>query len=165
MRSRKLTDTVQLKLRIREDLRRKLEREAKKKEVSLNAEMVDRLIRSFDGPERVNDALGGEHTAALLRGFAAAIARVEARIGRRWNEDDEARERAYDAVHTVLRDLSAETHDARAREMKSAPPESYWEDSDAMGRLSQVFLSLHAAGAQIPRRVWQILDEDRQEQR
>lgn len=45
---RKSTDTAQLKLRIREDLRRQLEAAAKKRDVSLNYEMTDRLRASFD---------------------------------------------------------------------------------------------------------------------
>jgi hypothetical protein len=49
--ARKPTDTAQLKLRIREDLRRRLEQAAKKRNVSLNHEMVDRLRTSFDHGE------------------------------------------------------------------------------------------------------------------
>src|SRR5579884_3138595 len=45
---RKLTDTVQLKLRIREDLRQRIEAEANARKISLNAAMVERLERSFD---------------------------------------------------------------------------------------------------------------------
>jgi hypothetical protein len=47
--ARKPSDLVQPNLRIREELRRRLEREAKKRGVSLNAEMTSRLERSFDG--------------------------------------------------------------------------------------------------------------------
>ena len=45
---RKPSDIAQLKLRIREDLRRRLEQAAKKRDVSLNFEMTDRLRASFD---------------------------------------------------------------------------------------------------------------------
>jgi hypothetical protein len=45
---RKATDLVQLTLRLREDLRRRIEREAKKDDLSLNNEIVRRLERSFD---------------------------------------------------------------------------------------------------------------------
>ena len=45
---RKLTDTIQVNLRIKESLRRRLEQAAKKRDVSLNFEMVDRLKGSFD---------------------------------------------------------------------------------------------------------------------
>ncbi len=46
--SRKPTATAQLKLRIREDLRRRLEAAAKKRAVSLNSELVWRLQQSLD---------------------------------------------------------------------------------------------------------------------
>ena len=45
---RKPTATAQLKLRIREDLRRRLEAAAKKRAVSLNSELVWRLQQSLD---------------------------------------------------------------------------------------------------------------------
>jgi hypothetical protein len=45
---RKPTDTIQVNLRIKEALRRRLEAAAKKRDVSLNFEMVDRLKESFD---------------------------------------------------------------------------------------------------------------------
>ena len=45
---RKPTATAQLKLRIREDLRRRLEATAKKRAVSLNSELVWRLQQSLD---------------------------------------------------------------------------------------------------------------------
>jgi hypothetical protein len=45
--AKKSTAIVPTMLRIREDLRKRLEREAKKKDHSLNAEMVERLEQSF----------------------------------------------------------------------------------------------------------------------
>jgi hypothetical protein len=56
---RKRTDIVQPRLRLREDLRRKLEREAARKKHSLNAEMVHRLEMSFttDLVERLTEGI------------------------------------------------------------------------------------------------------------
>src|SRR5262249_46199294 len=45
--TRKLTDTVQLKLRFSEALRRRLERAAKANDQSMNAEIIQRLEQSF----------------------------------------------------------------------------------------------------------------------
>lgn len=45
---RKPTETVQVNLRIKERLRRRLENEARKRDVSLNYEMTSRLERSFE---------------------------------------------------------------------------------------------------------------------
>jgi hypothetical protein len=55
MAARKKTDVVQLsKIRMREALRAKLARDAERKGVTLNAEIVDRLERSYG--EAVRDA-------------------------------------------------------------------------------------------------------------
>jgi predicted HicB family RNase H-like nuclease len=48
MAKRKITDQVQINVRMREALRAKLEQSAKKNYESLNREIVDRLERSFD---------------------------------------------------------------------------------------------------------------------
>jgi len=53
--ARKQTDIVQLKLRIREELRNKLERAAAKKKHSLNTEMMERLEASFTLETQVHD--------------------------------------------------------------------------------------------------------------
>jgi hypothetical protein len=50
--ARKSTDHVQFKLRIRESLRRKLERAAQKKAISTNAEAVERIEYTFEEEER-----------------------------------------------------------------------------------------------------------------
>jgi hypothetical protein len=56
MVARRLTDLVQVNLRLRESLRRKLERESERRGLSLNAEMTRRLEESFDR-EELNEAL------------------------------------------------------------------------------------------------------------
>ena len=50
--ARKPTEFTQFKLRIRESLRRKIERAADKKAISANAEAVERIERTFDEEER-----------------------------------------------------------------------------------------------------------------
>jgi hypothetical protein len=60
MATRKQTAIVGLKVRLREPLRKKLEMAAKKRGVSLNAELVARLEESFLGEgfeERMNKIL------------------------------------------------------------------------------------------------------------
>jgi len=49
-KSRKKTDRVQLKLYVREELRRRLEQAAKRNVRPLNAEMIRRLEESFESP-------------------------------------------------------------------------------------------------------------------
>ena len=48
--ARKPSDIVQLKLRFEEKLRRRLQADAAKNERSLNAEIIDRLERSYSTP-------------------------------------------------------------------------------------------------------------------
>ncbi len=61
MARRAKSDTVQLKTRMKEPLRAKLEAAAEENGISLNAEAVQRLERSFFD----------ENTAQYLLGFAA----------------------------------------------------------------------------------------------
>jgi hypothetical protein len=49
---RKPTDNVSLKLRLREALRRKIEKAAAKKAISANAEAVERIEQTFEEEER-----------------------------------------------------------------------------------------------------------------
>lgn len=51
MPRKKPSDITQIKIRVREDLRRALEAAAKKRDVSINFEMTDQLRRSFDQGE------------------------------------------------------------------------------------------------------------------
>lgn len=79
---KKPTDTVALTLRIREDLRRKLQREADKEDVSLNGEITRRLGNSFQADEHrmlITAIIGGApYDTALLR-LVYAVLNVEAR--------------------------------------------------------------------------------------
>ena len=73
--ARKPTDMVQLKLRFSEVLRRRLVREAKKRNCSLNTEIVARLEQSLLS-ESLHDAPLSTITArALLSGLDDAVVR------------------------------------------------------------------------------------------
>jgi Arc-like DNA binding domain len=66
--ARNPTDTVKLQLRFHEALRRRLAREAKKHDRSLNAEIVHRLEQSLDVPEQAA-ALANEVRSAVKSAF------------------------------------------------------------------------------------------------
>jgi hypothetical protein len=70
--SRKLTDVVQAGLRVRESLRRRLEKEAEKRGASINHEMVMRLERSFEADTAMSIDASAGHLANL-------VARLDAR--------------------------------------------------------------------------------------
>jgi hypothetical protein len=71
--ARKPAETVQLKLRFSEALRRKLERAAMGSGVSMNAEIIDRLQRSFEGERRIEEIFGSREIYGMMRTIAAAI--------------------------------------------------------------------------------------------
>lgn len=94
---RKKSDTAQLKVRLRESLRSRLERAAKASAHPLNSEIVARLEQSF----RAEEALGGRDLAALFRMMAAAADFVQARTRQDWHahyETFRAVERAWDRL-------------------------------------------------------------------
>ena len=69
MARRKKSATVQLKLRIKEELRSRLEKAAKTRDVSMNAEIWERLEKSFE----FEDRFGGTLVADLLESIGAAM--------------------------------------------------------------------------------------------
>lgn len=105
---RKPTDTVQLKLRFSEALRRRLEREAQRQDRSLNSEIVSRLDQSFrkseDG-DLIADAFRaafGESTGDFLRAVATAIWLIEKRSGKKWNRDNRTRFQVMMAMEEIM---------------------------------------------------------------
>jgi hypothetical protein len=77
--AKKSTAIVPTMLRIREELRKRLEREAKKRDHSLNAEMAERLEKSFSASRdgAILDMLvrHDDVSAQLLRDIADQIAK------------------------------------------------------------------------------------------
>ncbi len=69
MARRKKSATVQLKVRIKEELRARLEKAAKARDVSMNAEIGERLGKSFEYENR----LGGPLVADLVELIGAAM--------------------------------------------------------------------------------------------
>jgi hypothetical protein len=70
MARRAKSDTIQLKVRMKEPLRAQLELAAKAHGVSLNSEIVDRLERS---ERQIEDVFGGRDVYGIMRVIAAAI--------------------------------------------------------------------------------------------
>jgi hypothetical protein len=104
MARRKITDIVQLsKIRMRESLRRHLEREAKKADRPLSAEIVYRLERSFEGDDLAAFIFGGQHNASLARLTALTAALVEHKAQRSWKDDPELRERVANVIDFAIR--------------------------------------------------------------
>jgi Arc-like DNA binding dprotein len=118
--ARKPTDTVQLKLRFSEALRRRLEREAKDREHSLNSEIVNRLAQSFRKEDDADLAIDvfrgafGAPTSELLRALATAIWLIEGRTRKKWYEDEGVGSQAILAIEEITRSFIRGLHAARA---------------------------------------------------
>jgi hypothetical protein len=66
-------ETVQISVRAKEPLRAALEQAAKERGVSMNAEIIDRLQRSFESERRIEDVFGSREVYGMMRTIAAAI--------------------------------------------------------------------------------------------
>jgi hypothetical protein len=73
MSEREEAATVQLKVRMKEPLRANLEEAARRRGVSMNAETVHRLERSFEQDQRIEDVFGNRDLFGLLRAVAAVM--------------------------------------------------------------------------------------------
>jgi len=101
MAKRKKSDTVQLKLRIRERLRQRLQIVAEKADHSLNAEMVQRLEQSFlmdKNASLIEALLGSGEDLELLR----AIAIMLRSLNGRWRTDKQNAENLATAVAKII---------------------------------------------------------------
>ena len=109
------TAIVQLKIRMREPLRARLEEEAKFHGRSINSEVVDRLARSFERQDLFSEMLGfshDSHLAGVLMMLGSVMEQVgylhtkpqqsRSRLGSRWAEDPEAFDQAALAAITLL---------------------------------------------------------------
>jgi hypothetical protein len=91
--------TVQFKVRLKPALHASLAAAAAEREVSLNAEVVSRLERTFFTEEEV---FGGAHTATLMQLLGMTARLVEQATGRKWTEDAETHREMRKAVAGVL---------------------------------------------------------------
>ena len=73
MPKRDATQNVQLKVRMKEPLRFALESAATEKGISLNAEVVSRLERSFEYERHISDLFGDQRTYAVVRMIATVM--------------------------------------------------------------------------------------------
>jgi Arc-like DNA binding domain len=73
MSERAETANAQLKIRMKEPLRAALEAAARQRGVSMNAEMIARLERSFEQDQRIADVFGSAELFGLMRALAAIM--------------------------------------------------------------------------------------------
>ena len=106
MPARKLADTVQFKLIVSKDLRRLIERAARKNRLTANQEAVDRLETAF--PEAISEVaqnwedmftimLGGTDSASVLRRLAAEMMQNPD-----WIDSEQGRQEMIGRLKSVL---------------------------------------------------------------
>lgn len=74
--------TIDIKVRMKEPLRAKLEKAAKERGISLNAEAVDRLERSFQTQAVLIETLGGKDAYSILKVLGSVAALIQTRTGK-----------------------------------------------------------------------------------
>ncbi len=84
---RKKSATIDLKVRMKEPLRRRIEKSAKGRGVSLNAEAVARLEQSFQKGDFTIESLGGPRRHALFLLLSAAADMIEFPTGKSFLDD------------------------------------------------------------------------------
>ncbi len=109
MAERSRSDTIQLKARMKEPLRAKLEAAAEAKGKSLNAEMVHRLERSFLNDDAGDREFGGRELRALFRMMGAAAQIIEERTGRACSADYETAKAARSAWAKIASNFAPRT--------------------------------------------------------
>jgi Arc-like DNA binding dprotein len=118
MAARDKATTVQLKVRMKEPLRAKLEEMAHRHGISMNAEIVARLEQSFEHQQRLEDVFGGILVYRLVRmvgaimdsaGSTALLYRPSSRVAEdpdlRWGGDPYAYDQALQAAIYALEAL------------------------------------------------------------
>ena len=109
---RDVADTVQLKIRVKEPLREQIEQSARERGLSLSAEIVDRLEKSFERQMSIQDIFGSNQVFEIMKIIASTmnvIGRTAYYQGNRvldanslWLSDPHAYNEAFEAAVTVL---------------------------------------------------------------
>jgi hypothetical protein len=99
MAARQQSDIVQIKLRLKEQLRARIEENAQIRGVSINSEIANRLEQSLTEQEVL---YGNPYTQKLLQTLAGAISIVEHETGKRWIDDKGTFNKALLSIYGIL---------------------------------------------------------------
>ncbi len=130
--ARKKSATIDLKVRMKEPLRAQIEKAAKQAGISMNAEIVSRLQRSFGEEENLRWAFSqmfrDEALFQILRSVASVIRLMEEQHGKPWHQDPNTR---HEAVLCFRDYLDAEAE----RASEGAPSQD--AGSSSTGRMAR----------------------------
>jgi hypothetical protein len=102
MAKRNETATAQLKVRLREPLRARIEADAKRLGHSLNTEIVRRLERAIYDDDLGHPIFGSEEIFAVVSAFAQVIRAYEIDSGKKIGEDFSIYFKAIETIHRFL---------------------------------------------------------------
>jgi hypothetical protein len=125
--------TVDIKIRMREPLRGLIERAAKGNSVSMNAEMVARLEKTFADDRQIDAVYGGAPALAIAKLIGVIIELMSGPGGRsdHWLHDVAAFDQTVRAVNAVLeqfRPMKERNSRAKAKRPKD-PIQASWHDA------------------------------------
>lgn len=151
MATRKKTDVVQLsKIRMTEELRRRLARNAERNGSTLNGEIVDRLEKSVQSENAREDRLAdlrnflsdewGADVFNIALSSSKALTSIERFTGRRWVEDD----RTFNLFVLTLAQLAKNYRDLVMRnyEKEERRPGNWLAEAKTDEQLAGVFAEL-----------------------
>ena len=108
MPSRKKSDTVALKLRMKELLRAKIERAAKNAGVSMNTEIATRLSASLEKDAVNYEIFGGEANFRYMRLLGGIIHEIELITKKPWTKDAHTKDKVRDVADSFFRQVGVE---------------------------------------------------------
>lgn len=108
MVARRQSDNVQIKLRLKEQLRARIEENAQIHGVSINSEIVNRLEQSLTEQEVL---YGNSYTQKLLQTLAGAISIIEHKTGKRWIDDEDTFSKALLSIYAILGQIGPVSHE------------------------------------------------------
>ena len=102
---RKPRERAQVGLRLPEELRKRVEKAAKAKGLSMNGEIVASLERIYSLDELGSMGFGRPELFWTMHLLANAVAFVEKKTGKKWTDDLDTYREAVQAINTVLENL------------------------------------------------------------
>jgi hypothetical protein len=108
MAARQQSDIVQIKLRLKEQLRARIEENAQIRGVSINSEIVNRLERSLIEQDVLYE---NSYTRKLLQTLAGAISIIEHQTGKRWIDDADTFSKALLSIYGILGQIGPISHE------------------------------------------------------
>jgi hypothetical protein len=135
MAPRKKTDIIQLsKIRMREVLRARLARDAERKDITLNAEIVERLEKSYDSEAQAQrdsaiiDMLlsGNAASTEVLRKVASELAQKP-----NWSSNDADKEMMIKSLRFIVFGREMSDRDAPIHEPWETAPKKQGKMNDA----------------------------------